>query len=127
MPDYPHEFNTRPFNRIHGMGIDSRDRLYALSLEKAVLLGFDAPTADEAPTRVVPTHGVQTHLFSLSRDGERAFVTGLLSHTVSLVRPHDASVPPVLSTPGRRIAVVDLERFAVIGGFGAGPVLAGSG
>lgn len=92
--------DTRPFNRIHGMGIDRRDRLYALSEEKAVLLGFDAPATDEAPTRAVPTHGVKTHLFTLSRDGERAYVTGLLSHTVSLVRPHDAAVPPVLVTPG---------------------------
>ncbi|KAF4407637.1 YncE family protein [Streptomyces lycii] len=93
--------DTRPFNRVHGMGIDAHDRLYALSEEKAVLLGFDDPSTDRAPTGAVPTHGVKTHLFSLSRDGERAYVTGLLSHTVSLVRPHDASVPPVLVTPGR--------------------------
>ncbi|MGW6267645.1 YncE family protein [Streptomyces sp. NPDC055060] len=93
--------DTRPFHRIHGMGIDRHDRLYALSEEKAVLLGFDDPTTDLAPTRAVPTHGVKTHLFTLSRDGERAYVTGLLSHTVSLVRPHDASVPPVLVTPGQ--------------------------
>ncbi|MFB6553446.1 MULTISPECIES: YncE family protein [unclassified Streptomyces] len=93
--------DTRPFNRIHGMGIDDRDRLYALSEEKAVLLGFDAPSTDQAPTRAVPAHGVKTHLFTLSRDGERAYVTGLLSHTVSLVRPHDASVPPLVVTPGQ--------------------------
>ncbi|WJV50962.1 YncE family protein [Streptomyces flavofungini] len=93
--------DTRPFNRIHGMGIDGQDRLYALSEEKAVLLGFDNPATDTAPTRAVPTHGVKTHLFSLSRDGERAYVTDLLSHTVSLVRPHDAAVPPLLATPGQ--------------------------
>lgn len=93
--------DTRPFHRIHGMGVDDRDRLYALSEEKAVLLGFDDPAADRAPVRAVPTQGVKTHLFSLSRDGERAYVTGLLSHTVSLVRPHDAAVPPVLVTPGQ--------------------------
>ncbi|MFB9540654.1 MULTISPECIES: YncE family protein [Streptomyces] len=28
--------DTRPFNRVHGMGIDRHDRLYALSEEKAV-------------------------------------------------------------------------------------------
>ncbi|OSC57446.1 hypothetical protein B5181_32355 [Streptomyces sp. 4F] len=93
--------DTRPFNRIHGMGIDERDRLYALSEEKAVLLGFDTPATDEAPTRAVPAHGIKTHLFTLSRDGERAYVTGLLSHTVSLVRPHDASAPPLVVTPGQ--------------------------
>ncbi|WP_395570501.1 YncE family protein [Streptomyces sp. BK79] len=93
--------DTRPFNRVHGMGIDDRDRLYALSEEKAVLLGFDDPATDLAPTRAVPTNGVKTHLFTLSRDGERAYVTGLLSHTVSLVRPHDAAVPPRVVTPGQ--------------------------
>ncbi|MBC3989856.1 YncE family protein [Streptomyces sp. AC563] len=93
--------DIRPYNRVHGMGIDDRDRLYALSEEKAVLLGFDDPATDRAPTRAVPTHGVKTHLFSLTRDGERAYVTGLLSHTVSLVRPYDAAVPPVLVTPGQ--------------------------
>ncbi|WP_328414157.1 YncE family protein [Streptomyces violaceus] len=93
--------DTRPFNRVHGMGIDHHDRLYALSEEKAVLLGFDTPATDQAPSRAVPTHGVKTHLFTLSRDGERAYVTGLLSHTVSLVRPHDASAPPLLATPGQ--------------------------
>ncbi|WP_343040673.1 YncE family protein [Streptomyces typhae] len=93
--------DTRPFNRIHGMGIDRHDRLYALSEEKAVLLGFDAPATDPAPERAVPTGGVKTHLFTLTRDGERAYVTGLLSHTVSLVRPHDAAVAPILMTPGR--------------------------
>ncbi|MEI5098085.1 hypothetical protein RB200_04870 [Streptomyces sp. PmtG] len=93
--------DTRPFNRVHGMGIDRADRLYALSEEKAVLLGFDAPSTDTAPSRAVPTHGVKTHLFTLSRDGERAYVTGLLSHTVSLVRPHDAAAPPRLVTVGQ--------------------------
>ncbi len=93
--------DTRPFRRIHGMGIDREDRLYALSEDRAVLLGFDAPATDEAPVRAVPTHGVKTHLFALSRDGERAYVTGLLSHTVSLVRPYDAAVPPLLVTPGQ--------------------------
>ncbi|UFQ13648.1 YncE family protein [Streptomyces huasconensis] len=93
--------DTRPFNRVHGMCMDRHDRLYALSEEKAVLLGFDDPATDQGPTRAVPTHGVKTHLFTLSRDGERAYVTGLLSHTVSLVRPHDTSAPPLLATPGQ--------------------------
>jgi DNA-binding beta-propeller fold protein YncE len=93
--------DTRPFNRVHGMGIDDRDRLHALSEEKAVLLCFDDPATDPAPTRAVPTNGVKTHLFTLTRDGERAYVTGLLSHTVSLVRPHDATVPPRVVTAGR--------------------------
>ncbi len=94
--------DIRPFNRIHGMGIDRRDRVYALSEEKATLLGFDDPATATAPTRAVHTGGIKTHLFSLTGDGERAYVTALLSHTVSLVRPHDATAPPVLMTPGLR-------------------------
>lgn len=88
-----------PYNRIHGMGMDSADRLYALSEEKAVLLGFDTPIS--GPSRAVNTGGIKTHMFSISRNGERAYVTGLLSHTVSLVRPYDAAVEPVLVTPGQ--------------------------
>ncbi|MEV0700273.1 YncE family protein [Saccharopolyspora sp. NPDC050389] len=94
--------DLRPFNRIHGVGTDARDRLYALSEAKATLLGFDDPPTDQEPTRAVPTDGVKTHLFAISRDGERAYVTGLLSHTVSLVRPYDPVARPVVMTPGER-------------------------
>ncbi|SMC60523.1 YncE family protein [Kibdelosporangium aridum] len=88
-----------PFNRIHGVGMDASDRLYVLSEEKATLIGFDAPIT--APSRAVNTGGIKTHLFSITRDGQRAYVTGLLSHTVSLVRPYDAAIAPVLVTPGQ--------------------------
>ncbi|MFT8243842.1 YncE family protein [Roseomonas sp. BN140053] len=90
-----------PFNRLHGMALDSRDRLYALSEEKAVLLSIDEPLNATAPSSAVAAGGLKTHLFSLSRDGERAFVTGLLSNTATLVRPRDASVAPVSVTTGR--------------------------
>jgi DNA-binding beta-propeller fold protein YncE len=90
-----------PFNRVHGMGMDGVGRLYALSEEKATLLGFDTPATATSPSRAVAAGGLKTHLFSVTRNGERAYVTGLLSHTVSLVRPHDASVAPVVVTPGQ--------------------------
>lgn len=90
-----------PFNRVHGVGMDGKGRLYALSEEKATLLGFDAPATATAPSRAVSAGGIKTHLFSVTRSGDRAYVTGLLSHTVSLVRPHDASVAPVVITPGQ--------------------------
>jgi DNA-binding beta-propeller fold protein YncE len=76
-------------------------RFYALSEEKATLLGFDTPATATSPSRAVAAGGIKTHLFSVTRNGERAYVTGLLSHTVSLVRPHDASVAPVVVTPGQ--------------------------
>ncbi|CAM3540092.1 YncE family protein [Kibdelosporangium persicum] len=89
-----------PFNRIHGVGMDSTNRLYALSEEKAVLLGFDASIGN-GPSRAVNTGGIKTHMFAITRNGERAYVTGLLSHTVSLVRPYDAAAAPVMMTPGQ--------------------------
>ncbi|AUS80924.1 hypothetical protein C1701_24190 [Actinoalloteichus sp. AHMU CJ021] len=92
--------DTQPFHRIHGVRLDSEDRLWALSESSAVLLGFDEPERDTAPSRAVPTGGVKTHLFSLTRDGSRAYVTGLLSHTVSLVRPQDPTAGPELMNPG---------------------------
>ncbi|MCR0982249.1 YncE family protein [Roseomonas populi] len=90
-----------PFNRLHGMGVDAQGRLSVVSEEKGVLLTLDRPLEDEAPGFAVPAGGIKTHMFALSRDGERAFVTGLLSNTASLVRPRDASVAPVVVTTGR--------------------------
>ncbi|ONI88722.1 hypothetical protein ALI144C_06050 [Actinosynnema sp. ALI-1.44] len=89
-----------PFNRIHGMGMDNNNRLYALSEEKGVLLGFDSPVGT-SPSRAVNTGAIKAHMFAVSRSGERAYVTGLLSHTVSMVRPYDAAIAPVTVTPGQ--------------------------
>lgn len=92
--------DVAPFNRIHGMGMDGDDRLYALSEEKSVLLGFDNPIGT-SPTRAVNTGGIKAHMFAISRSGERAYVTGLLSNTVSMIRPYDAAIAPVTVTPGQ--------------------------
>ncbi|MBE1469483.1 YncE family protein [Kibdelosporangium phytohabitans] len=89
-----------PFNRIHGIGMDGSNRLYALSEEKGVLLGFDAPIGT-SPSRAVNTGAIKAHMFAVTRSGERAYVTGLLSHTVSMVRPYDAAIAPVTVTPGQ--------------------------
>ncbi|MFC7375647.1 YncE family protein [Brachybacterium sp. GCM10030267] len=89
-----------PFNRLHGIAIDEQDRLYVLSEEKAVLVRIDDPAEAEAPSAAVHTGGIKTHMVTLNREGTRAYVTGLLSHTVSLVDPHDASVAPVIASPG---------------------------
>lgn len=76
-----------PFNRIHGMQMDQHDRLYALSEEKAMLLVLDQPDTDTAPKRAMPSGGVKSHLFVLTRDGQTAFSMNLLSHTVTKLRP----------------------------------------
>jgi YVTN family beta-propeller protein len=89
-----------PFNRIHGLQMDAQDRLYALSEEKGVLAVFDQPQSDTAPQRAVPSGGLKSHLFALSRDGRTAYCMNLLSHTVTKVFPWDALAAPQACQPG---------------------------
>lgn len=91
-----------PFNRLHGMQMDAQGRLYALSEDRAQLVVLDHPETDTAPRRAVPTGGIKSHLFALTRDGQTAYVMNLLSHTVTKVRPHDATVAPVSCSPGEK-------------------------
>ncbi|VTU46402.1 40-residue YVTN family beta-propeller repeat (plasmid) [Variovorax sp. SRS16] len=91
-----------PFNRLHGMQMDAQGRLYALSEERAQLVVLDHPERDSAPSRAVPTGGIKSHLFALTRDGQTAYVMNLLSHTVTRVRPHDATVTPLACSPGQK-------------------------
>jgi len=90
-----------PYGRPHGMAIDARDRLSVLSEDRNTLLTLDEPLEDRTPGHAVAAGGIKTHLFALARDGERAWVTGLLSNTASLVRPRDAAAAPVTVTLGR--------------------------
>jgi DNA-binding beta-propeller fold protein YncE len=91
-----------PFNRLHGMQMDERGRLYALSEERAQLAVIDQPETDEAPRRAVSTGGIKSHLFALTRDGQTAYAMNLLSHTVTKIRPHDATFAPVACAPGEK-------------------------
>ncbi len=91
-----------PFNRIHGLQMDEQDRLYALSEEKATLLVLDQPATDTAPRRAVPSGGIKSHLFALTRDGQTAYCMNLLSHTVTKVKPWDPLAPPVACHPGQK-------------------------
>jgi DNA-binding beta-propeller fold protein YncE len=91
-----------PFNRIHGLQIDAQDRLYALSEEKAILLVLDEPATDTAPKRALPSGGIKSHLFALTRDGQTAFCMNLLSHTVTKVRPWDPLFQPLACHPGQK-------------------------
>ncbi|HSV44395.1 MAG TPA: YncE family protein [Ramlibacter sp.] len=91
-----------PFNRLHGMQMDERGRLYALSEDKAQLVVLDHPETDTAPQRAVPTGGIKSHLFALTRDGQTAYAMNLLSHTVTKFRPHDATFAPVACVPGEK-------------------------
>lgn len=89
-----------PFQRIHGLQIDAEDRLYALSETQAALLVLPQPQHDAGPQRAVPSGGLKSHLFALTRDGRTAYCMNLLSHTVTRVRPWEPLVPPLACHPG---------------------------
>lgn len=91
-----------PFNRLHGMQMDDAGRLYALSEERAQLVVLDQPETDTAPRRAVSTGGIKSHLFALTRDGQTAYAMNLLSHTVTKIKPHDATAAPVACSPGQK-------------------------
>ncbi|WP_030105786.1 YncE family protein [Actinoalloteichus caeruleus] len=86
--------STGSHNRIHGLAVDRQDRLFVLSEGTNTLLVFDDPLTDTRPAAVLPTGGRKTHMVAVTRDGERAFATGLESNSVSVVRPWVASVGP---------------------------------
>jgi YVTN family beta-propeller protein len=96
------DIECAPFNRLHGMQMDRQDRLYVLSEDKATLLVFEHPENAQAIDRAVPTGGIKSHLFALSRDGQDAYAMNLLSHTVTHIKPHDASFAPVAVSPGNK-------------------------
>ena len=91
-----------PFNRLHGMQMDDQDRLYALSEDRAQLVVLDHPATDTAPRRAVSTGGIKSHLFALTRDGQTAYAMNLLSHTVTKIKPYDATFTPVACAPGEK-------------------------
>jgi len=91
-----------PFNRLHGMQMDNQGRLYALSEERAELVVIDHPASASAPSRAVGTGGIKSHLFALTRDGQTAYSMNLLSHTVTKICPHDATVAPIACKPGEK-------------------------
>lgn len=91
-----------PFNRLHGIQIDAQDRLYALSEDRAQLVVLEHPATDTAPRRAVTTGGIKSHLFALTRDGQVAYSMNLLSHTVTKIKPYDASFTPQVCVPGEK-------------------------
>ncbi len=94
--------DVAPFNRLHGMQMDREGRLFVLSEDRAQLLVLDHPESDTAPRRAVSTGGIKSHLFALSGDGQTAYSMNLLSHTVTKIRPFDATFAPVPCAPGEK-------------------------
>jgi DNA-binding beta-propeller fold protein YncE len=101
-PQLVRSIDLSPFNRIHGLQMDAQDRLYALSEEKSTLLVLDRPATDTAARRAVPSGGIKSHLFALTRDGQTAFCMNLLSHTVTKVKPWDPLFAPLACHPGQK-------------------------
>ncbi|MGV1793395.1 YncE family protein [Rhizobium sp. A37_96] len=94
--------DCRPYHRLHGIGIDRFDRLYALSETSGVLLQFENPREADLPSRAAVSGGLKSHLFALTRDGRWAYCMNLLSHTVTKISPLDATVTPIALSPGEK-------------------------
>jgi DNA-binding beta-propeller fold protein YncE len=97
-----HTIDCNPYRRLHGVKLDGADRLHVLSEAANVMLRFDEPLKAAAPSRALPTGGLKSHLFALSRGGEWAYCVNLTSHTVTKISPVDARIAPVPLSPGER-------------------------
>lgn len=99
---YIHTLSTWPYYRIHGLGIDEAGRLFAMSEASNVLLRFSDPCTQTTPDLAVPSGGIKTHLFALTKDGETAFSVNLLSNTVCKIKPNDATFTPIPIKTGQK-------------------------
>ena len=97
-----HEIDCWPYYRIHGLLLDNAGRLYALSERDNTLLVIDDPSSQTSPSSAVPVGGIKPHLMAVTRDGATAICANILSHTITRVAPHDATVVPVAINMGRK-------------------------
>ncbi len=84
-----------PHRRWHGMRMDAKGRLYALSETDSLLARFDQPATATSPDRMIPVGGARSHYFVVKADGTRAYVADTMSGMVIMVNPDDASFAPV--------------------------------
>ena len=99
-----------PFGRLHAVRLDDRGRLYLLSEKDSMLMRFDDPAHDTAPSRLIPVGGARSHYLVVRRDGSRAYVADTLSGGVIMVDPEDISVPPVRKHIGTAPEGMTLSR-----------------
>ncbi|MBR0936059.1 YncE family protein [Bradyrhizobium jicamae] len=97
-----HIIDLRPFRRLHGLQCDARGRLFVLAEADDMLCVVENPQTDERPAHSVRTGGVKGHLVAVTRDGETAFCSNLLSHSITKVAPFRAATIPVVIEPGVR-------------------------
>lgn len=99
-----------PLGRIHGVRVDGRGRLFALSESASVLARFDAPATDTSPARMIPLGGARSHYFVLTRDGTRAFVADTLSGGVIAADTDDIGTAPIKRRIGTAPEALTLSR-----------------
>lgn len=90
-----------PHCRWHGIRMDAKGRLYALSETDSLLARFDRPQTAEHPDRMIPVGGARSHYFVVTADGSRAYVADTMSGMVIMVDPDDASFAPVKQHIGK--------------------------
>ncbi|WP_230482730.1 YncE family protein [Sphingomonas sp. Leaf21] len=90
-----HAIDLAPHRRWHGVRLDARGRLYALSETDSLLARFDQPATATSPDRMIPVGGARSHYFVVKADGTRAYVADTMSGMVIMVNPDDASFAPV--------------------------------
>ncbi len=89
-----------PCYRPHGVEVDAYGGLYVLSESADRLFYKKDPTQDTTFDTSVPTGGTKGHLFALTKDGTRAFVSNLASGNVTAIDPHDSSIIPIAVETG---------------------------
>lgn len=100
--EHIHTLSTWPYYRIHGLGMDDSNRLYALSEASGTLLRFSDPIKQHLPDLAVPSGGYKSHLFALKKDGQTAFTVNLLSNTVCKIKPNDPTFSPIAIMTGKK-------------------------
>ncbi len=99
-----------PFGRLHAVRVDDHGRLYVLSEKDSMLIRFDDPLRDEAPSRLIPAGGARSHYLVVRRDGARAYVADTLSGAVIMLNPEDVGVAPVRKRIGTAPEGMTLSR-----------------
>jgi len=97
------------YRRPHGITLDGRGSLYVLSEAGNRLLIADEPSTGRFD-RDLPSGGEGSHIVTVSRDGNTAFISNMRSHTVSVVFPEDPDYLPVELDSGRRPEGSVLDR-----------------
>lgn len=89
-----------PYRRLHGLQCDAAGRLFVLAEADDVLLVVENPLTEGRPSRAVRTGGIKGHLVAVRRDGQTAFCSHLLSHTLTRLAPFAPAEPPLVIVPG---------------------------